>query len=47
MVTARQLLGERFGEMRREILAIWAKWNESDDGRLILPQEYLLSVIRL
>ena len=47
LVTARQMLGERFGELRAEILAAWARWNEADDGRLVLPQEYLLSVIRL
>lgn len=47
LVTARQMLGERFGELRGEILAIWANNNEADDGRLVLPQEYLLSVIRL
>jgi hypothetical protein len=33
--------------LRAEILAIWARWNEADNGRLVLPQEYLLSVIRL
>ena len=47
MVTARQMLGERFGELRAEVLAIWADNNEAEDGRLIFPQEYLLSVIRL
>jgi SAM-dependent methyltransferase len=47
LVTARQMLGERFGELRAEIVAIWADNNEADDGRLILPQEYLLSVVRL
>jgi SAM-dependent methyltransferase len=47
LVTARQMLGERFEELRERILAIWGEWNEADDGRLILPQEYLLSVIRL
>ena len=47
MVTARQMLGERFGELRTEILEIWARWNEADDGSLLLPQEYLLSVVRL
>ena len=47
LVTARQMLGERFGELRAEILAIWADNNEADDDRLILPQEYLLSVVRL
>jgi SAM-dependent methyltransferase len=47
LVTARQMLGERFEELQEKILAIWDEWNEADDGRLILPQEYLLSVIRL
>jgi SAM-dependent methyltransferase len=47
MVTARNMLGERFGELRERIVAIWADANEADDGSLRLPQEYLLSVIRL
>ena len=47
LVTARQMLGDRFGELREQILAIWAEWNEADDGRLVLPQEYLLSIVRL
>ena len=47
LVTARQLLGERFEELRAEILEIWGRWNESSGGRLALPQEYLLSLIRL
>ena len=47
MVTARQMLGERFAELRADIVAIWEKWDESDDGRFRLPQEYLVSLIRL
>jgi SAM-dependent methyltransferase len=47
LVTAKQMLGERFVELRADILAIWEQRNESDDGRFVLPQEYLLSVIRL
>lgn len=47
LVTARNLLGDRFGELRERIVAIWAEANEADDGRLRLPQEYLLSVVRL
>ena len=47
MVTARQILGERFAELRGEILDIWSRWNESRDGRFVLPQEYLLAVSRL
>ena len=47
MVTARQMLGERFVDLRSDIVAIWTKWNEADDGRFVLPQEYLLSVIRI
>src|SRR5438128_1627531 len=47
LVTARSMLGERFSELREQILAIWERANEADDGSLRLPQEYLLSVIRL
>jgi SAM-dependent methyltransferase len=45
MVMARQMLGERFDSLRRDVRAAWADWNEAAGGRLILPQEYLLSVI--
>jgi SAM-dependent methyltransferase len=47
LVTAKQLLGEGFEEMRRDILAVFEARNESADGRLVLPQEYLQSVVRL
>jgi ubiquinone/menaquinone biosynthesis C-methylase UbiE len=47
MVTARNLLGERFAELRSEIIALWERVNEADDGRFRLPQQYLLSVVRL
>jgi ubiquinone/menaquinone biosynthesis C-methylase UbiE len=47
LVTARAALGERFAELRDEIVEIWKARNEADDGGLRLPQEYLLSVIRL
>jgi SAM-dependent methyltransferase len=47
LVTARQLLGERFSELRADIIEIWGRWNQADDGRFQLPQEYLVSVIRL
>jgi SAM-dependent methyltransferase len=47
MVTARQMLGQRFAELRAEITEIWARWNDADDGSLELPQEYLVSVIQL
>jgi SAM-dependent methyltransferase len=47
LVTARELLGERFGELRERTVAIFEARNEADDGSLRLPQEYLLSVIRL
>jgi ubiquinone/menaquinone biosynthesis C-methylase UbiE len=47
LVTARNLLGERFEGLRKQIIAIWADANEADDGSLRLPQEYLLSVVRL
>jgi SAM-dependent methyltransferase len=47
LVTAKQMLGERFADLRSDILGIWRSRNEADDGRLVLPQEYLLSVVRL
>jgi SAM-dependent methyltransferase len=46
-VTARAMLGERFGELREQIVAIWRDVNEADDGTLRLPQEYLLSIVHL
>jgi hypothetical protein len=47
MVTAREMLGERFGQLREQVVEIWRSANEASDGRLSLPQEYLLSIIRL
>jgi SAM-dependent methyltransferase len=47
MVTARAMLGDRFNEMRERIVEVWAKANEAVDGTLRLPQEYLVSIIRL
>ncbi len=47
LVTARQLLGERFADLRADTIAIWERRNEADDGSLRLPQEYLVSVVRL
>lgn len=47
MVTAKAMLGERFGELRQRIVEIWSNANQAADGRLRLPQEYLVSIIRL
>ena len=47
MVTAQAMLGDRFQELRERIVDIWRDANVADDGTLRLPQEYLLSVIRL
>jgi hypothetical protein len=47
LVTARAMLGERFGELRTRVIEIWTSANEARDGTLRLPQEYLLSIIRL
>jgi SAM-dependent methyltransferase len=47
MVTAQAMLGERFGELRERIVDTWRHRNEATDGRLLLPQEYLLSIVRL
>ena len=37
MVTARTMLGERFGEMRERIVDVWRRRNEATAGRLRLP----------
>jgi hypothetical protein len=47
LVTARQMLGDRFADLRAEIVAAWEARNEAEDGRLVLPQEYLLALVRL
>jgi SAM-dependent methyltransferase len=47
MVTARQMLGDRFSELRAKVIELWKRVNESRDGRFVLPQPYLLSIIRL
>ena len=47
MVTAREMLGDRFAELRERSVAVWAQANEAEDGGLRLPQQYLLSVVSL
>jgi hypothetical protein len=47
LVPARKMLGERFADLGNKIVAIFDECNEATDGTLRLPQEYLLSVIRL
>jgi hypothetical protein len=47
MVTARQMLGERFAQLRADTIAVWERFNEGDDESFRLPQEYLVSVVRL
>jgi ubiquinone/menaquinone biosynthesis C-methylase UbiE len=47
LVTAREMLGERFAELRQELLVLWNDANEADDGSARIRQEYLLSVIQL
>ena len=46
MVTAKQVLGERFADLRAETIEVWRRWNQADDGSLRFPQEYLLSIVR-
>jgi SAM-dependent methyltransferase len=46
LVTARAALGDRFGELRERIVAIWRAANTATDGSLRIPQRYLLSIIR-
>ena len=47
MVTAKAMLGERFVEIRERIVDVWRRRNEATDSRLLLPQEYRLSIVRL
>ena len=44
---AASLRFKRFGELRARVLEIWRRANEATDGRLRLPQEYLVSVIHV
>jgi ubiquinone/menaquinone biosynthesis C-methylase UbiE len=47
LVTAKAMLGDRFTELRGRLVEIWSNANQATDGRLRIPQEYLLSVINL
>lgn len=47
MVTAKAMLGDRFAELRQRVIDIWKQANEATDGSLRLPQEYLLSIVRV
>jgi hypothetical protein len=47
LITARELLGPRFEEWRQHIMDIWRHANQARGGSLQVPQEYLLSIIRL
>jgi SAM-dependent methyltransferase len=47
MVTAKQILGDRFESLRADVVEIWTRANAATDGTFRLPQEYLLSIIRL
>jgi SAM-dependent methyltransferase len=47
MAAARGILGDRFEEVREKYIAIWRVANAANDGSLRLPQEYLLSIVRL
>jgi hypothetical protein len=45
-VAAERVLGERFSDLRSDVIDVWERWNESDDA-FVLPQEYLVSLVRL
>jgi ubiquinone/menaquinone biosynthesis C-methylase UbiE len=47
MVTAKAMLSDRFSEMRERIVDVWRRRNEATDGRLLLRQEYLISIVWL
>lgn len=46
-VTAQAMLGERFADLRDSMVSVWRNANEAEDGRVRVPQEYLLSIVRL
>jgi hypothetical protein len=47
MATAKAMMGERFSEMRAGVVDVWRRRNEATDSSFRLPQEYLLSIVRL
>jgi ubiquinone/menaquinone biosynthesis C-methylase UbiE len=48
MVMARNGLGEeRFADLRAKVVEVWQDRNEAQDGTFRLPQEYLLTIVRL
>lgn len=47
LVTAQRMLGDRFEELREELLELWGERNEADDGSFRMNQEYLVSIVRL
>lgn len=47
MVTAKKMLGDRFADLRAGVVDVWRRRNQATDGTLRLPQEYLVSVVRL
>ncbi|MFN2615510.1 MAG: class I SAM-dependent methyltransferase [Thermoleophilaceae bacterium] len=46
-VSARATLGERWPELRSELVRLFEQANESSNGKLAFKQEYLLAVVRL
>ena len=47
LVTARQMLGDRFADLRADMVAIWSKRNAAENGGFRLAQEYLVSIVQL
>ena len=47
MVTLQSMLGDRFEDLRQEVLDVWRRANQATDGHMRLPQEYLISIIHL
>jgi SAM-dependent methyltransferase len=47
MVAARNALGERFADLRAKVVDVWREFNAADDGTFRLPQEYLISIVRV
>lgn len=46
LVMAKGALGERWPELRRDLVETFEAWNTSDDGKFVMPGEYLITIAR-
>ena len=46
LVVAKAALGERWPELRRDLVETFGTWNRSDDTKLVMEAEYLITIAR-